>query len=450
MADDELELLLGRVAHKGPQPIAVRDLLALFNAMRRGRLVVAQIVAWLEEHHLETEPSFMEVAVDEVVVIAQARNGAETEHRAPWNTKFEGIADQLQAGEVPDRVTTRDLLRWFGALRRGPYISETIAAALEEFDLETLPDFREAYIDSPLEFRTIQKSHAASDERPLTEPPAATDHPAVEDPGPPEEIDAKPRTATLMRDATFRVGTLPTANLKDVQRELITVGPGATIQEAVTRMSASGIDYLPVMPNERKVIGLVSWRRLSTCLALGIVKPSDPASKAMDPATVVSAGEALFECVDDILAHGCVLVRGKEDKITGILTTADLLRQFRDQLGPFLFLEEIENQLRRIVERAAFSLSELQSMRNPDDTRPIKNIHSLTFGEYVRIFENPEYWTRLNINLDRAEFVKTMSGVRDIRNAAMHFTPEGLTEQQDADLKKAAAFLQYLCKVGAF
>src|SRR5690606_2540720 len=133
---------------------------ALFNAMRRGRLVVAQIVAWLEEHHLETEPSFMEVAVDEVVVIAQARNGAETEHRAPWNTKFEGIADQLQAGEVPDRVTTRDLLRWFGALRRGPYISETIAAALEEFDLETLPDFREAYIDSPLEFRTIQKSQA--------------------------------------------------------------------------------------------------------------------------------------------------------------------------------------------------------------------------------------------------------------------------------------------------
>src|SRR5690606_21816657 len=138
-------------------------------------------------------------------------------------------------------------------------------------------------------------------------------------------------------------------------------------------------------------------------------------SKAMDPATVVSAGEALFECVDDILAHGCVLVRGKEDKITGILTTADLLRQFRDQLGPFLFLEEIENQLRRIVDRAAFSVSELQSMRNPGDTRPIKSIHNLTFGEYVRIFESPEYWTRLNINLDRAEFVKTMSGVRDIR-----------------------------------
>ena len=68
----------------------------------------------------------------------------------------------------------------------------------------------------------------------------------------------------------------------------------------------------------------------------------------------------------------------------------------------------------------------------------------LTFGSYVRIAENPENWERLDLNLDRKAFIGRLDEVREIRNAVMHFDPDGLTPEQVETLKLFAEFLRDL------
>ena len=76
-----------------------------------------------------------------------------------------------------------------------------------------------------------------------------------------------------------------------------------------------------------------------------------------------------------------------------------------------------------------------------DPTRKITHIDDLTFGEYVRIFEHPELWKKINLNVDKSLFVKQLDKVREIRNEIMHFEPEGITDAQLSDLQNMSKFM---------
>jgi hypothetical protein len=66
--------------------------------------------------------------------------------------RLERIAAELRNGQKPEPVTVRELLSWFGAQRRGSFISFYIRSALDESGLTTNPDFVVPYIDSEIEF----------------------------------------------------------------------------------------------------------------------------------------------------------------------------------------------------------------------------------------------------------------------------------------------------------
>lgn len=79
-----------------------------------------------------------------------------------------------------------------------------------------------------------------------------------------------------------------------------------------------------------------------------------------------------------------------------------------------------------------------------DASRPVEDVSDLTFGEYVRLLENPANWQKLNLRIDRSHFVKKLEEIRVIRNDVMHFDPEGIEETDLKKLRDFVAFLQRL------
>ena len=199
---------------------------------------------------------------------------------------------------------------------------------------------------------------------------------------------------------------------------------------------------LPVMQGEREVKGRVTWKSVCSRLAFGaeISRVGD----CYEEARVVDANRTLFDVITTIVEYGYVLVRARDKKITGIVTASDLSMQFHSLTEPFLLLREIELHVRRILQRRldAEDLSCLSSTSIP--TRVPKQIADLSFGEYVKLVQNPQVCAKLKLPIDSAVLTRLLDEVRIIRNDVMHFDPDPMTPDQLATLKRAAKFMQEL------
>jgi predicted transcriptional regulator len=312
------------------------------------------------------------------------------------------LATRVKRGEEPD-TTARTLLALFDVHRRRPNAVKTVRSALEALEIKTEPDFVATYIDESIKLVKIKKAVDYSGDN----------------------------------DSMFRVGRLEAANNKPTY-----IAPDASIEQAVTMMMASGFSQLPVMTSDRDVKGIVRLSTVAVNLAFG--SACKHVRDCMDAAYEVTSESSIFEAVRLVLDHDCVLVRGKQREIIGIITTSDLSQQFHKLGEPFLLLGEIENQI-RIMIGGKFTKEQLEESKDPSDTaRQITDVADLTFGEYVQLLGKPERWNRLELRVDRGVFVKRLDDVREIRNDVMHFDPEGIEESETQTLRDFSAFLQKL------
>jgi CBS domain-containing protein len=356
--------------------------------------------------------------------------------------KLTSVSEAVERGESPQE-TVRTILSWFNAQRRGVWVVSMIRAALEDAELTTEPDFESAYIDSIVSFR----------KRPIVGVGAALAAPATasgtghvgmaNEAAVGEAVDVvigehQPLAST---DPSFRLSKLAAAN-----RTPLSVGPDALLEEAVTKMLTYDYSQLPIMQNEREVRGVVSWRSIASRLATG--KDGSCVREFADKVEVIEASSSLLEAVSLVVQHQYVLVRGSDRRIVGIVTSSDLSAQFQALTEPFLLLSEIENDLRRIIQ-AKYDQPELQAAKDPADTsRTIKSVFDMTFGEYVRLIDNPDRWKKLNVKLDRNSFVGNLNSVRRIRNDVMHFDPDGIPPEDLNELRNFAGFLARLRNIG--
>lgn len=347
--------------------------------------------------------------------------------------KVEEVATAVRAGEAPTGYTTRDLLSWFNAERRGRHIVAMIRRHLKRAGIKTQPDFEYAYIDGLLHFAIAEDEARAK--APAPEPSAAGE--------PPEEPTTSvsipiPVTATGVGDPTYRIGKLESANTVP-----ISVPPTATLAQAITLMLYHDFSQLPVMQGERDLKGAVSWRSIGRALALG--HPCSVVRECMEESAVISSDTSLFAAIPVIVEREYVLIRDAANRIAGIVTTTDLSLQFRQLAEPFLLLGEIENHLRRLSD-GRFTVAEVASVKDPADAdREIADLSDLTFGEHIRLLEKPERWNALELSIDRGEFVKHLNDVRDVRNNVMHFDPDGVAPE---DLAKLRRFTRLLASLG--
>lgn len=151
----------------------------------------------------------------------------------------------------------------------------------------------------------------------------------------------------------------------------------------------------------------------------------------------------LLDAIALIAAKEAVLVRQRDRKVVGLVTTSDLSLEFRILAEPFLLLGEIENHLRRLVD-GKFPLTAIEAAKNPGDPeRQIEDVTDLTFGEYVRLLENGDNWQVLGYKLDRKSVCAQLERVRRIRNDVMHFSPDGISDDDLSLLRDMVKFLQH-------
>ena len=337
-------------------------------------------------------------------------------------SKLAEIKNNLGNGSQSESVSVRSFLEWFGARRRGVGVVAHIRRALEKYSLETEPDFESAYIDSIIVVQLKSKEIQEVDEVAQTE---------------------KELVGGYDSDPTYRISKLAAANKKP-----ISVTPQQSLSEAITLMMTNDFSQLPVMSGDRDVKGLISWKTIGTRLVLK--REGSEVKDFVEPVKIVSSDSSIFSVIGDITQSDCVLVKNNQNAISGIITTADLSDQFGVLSRPFLILGEIENYIRKLLDNR-YSQAELQAAVDPSGAeRTIESVSDLTFGEYLRVIENPDRWGALNVEIDRKIFIKNLDDIRKIRNSVMHFDPDGVDREDIGKLNQFCEFLRSLERCGAF
>lgn len=349
--------------------------------------------------------------------------------------RLQAIAERLRSGTRIEPLTVREFLSWFGAKRRGVWVVSEILSVLENIGLTTEPDFESTYIDGQIDIRLVKTDTLA---------PTDTSLRAEVVVGLTLEIDPTIPNATSISDPidpTHRISKLAAANNAPVS-----VHPDASLQEAVTIMLSRGFSQLPSMSSTRKVEGVISWSSIGSRLGSGL--SGSKVKDFVEQHHEVRQDASIFQVIPVVVANDYVLVRGRDNTVAGIITASDLSLQFLQLSEPFLLLSEIENQIRQAISKR-FDTNDLASCRDPLDTvRTVEGASDLTFGEYIRLLENPENWRKSNLPLDRVVFCKQLAAVRDIRNDVMHFDPDGISPEDVETLREFARFLQKLSAMG--
>jgi predicted transcriptional regulator len=341
--------------------------------------------------------------------------------------KIEEIARRVAEGQHP-HVRVRELISWFGFTRRHAWAVGSIRRDLRKYNLRTVPDFDWTYLDAEVTFA------------PLTTKTSTVSNSSIEiiTQEVMEPTDAIGIFIGEVIEPTYRIGRLDIGKVPP-----LSVAPDILIDEAVGLMLRHDFSQLPAMTTERVIKGIFSWRTLGSIRAWG--RSVSAVRDAMDQRfEVVTEDASLFDVIARIDRSDCVLVQDASTRIVGIITPYDITKTFGRLGEPFLVLGEIENHIRSLLE-GKFTREELVSVRDPEDrTRAIEKVSDLTFGEYLRLLEKPEYWGRLGLRIPRAGFVKELELIRQIRNGVMHFDPDGVEE---ADLTRLREFVEFLRKI---
>lgn len=228
--------------------------------------------------------------------------------------------------------------------------------------------------------------------------------------------------------------------LKAALRVPVSVSRDSNLEKAYLVMWKNDYSQLPIMNNDREVIGLITWQSIAKGL---IAKKTSNNVKDFitDDFVILDESTPLFDAIKEVIRIGVVFVRDKEKKIKGPITPSDLNEQFIEQIEPYILLEQIENYIRLILHNKII-LEELKKLISVnDENREITSLSDMTFGEYIRVIQNLEMWNLLTLPFDKADFEKDLECIRKIRNGVMHFHPDGISENELTLLRKMSKFL---------
>jgi restriction system protein len=341
-----------------------------------------------------------------------------------------------RGADQPLTLSIRDFLAVWGAQRRHPADTERIKNDLETGGLVTVPPFTEGTLDSQI---AVLAGGAEPDESGTSAVTrlsgSQVQAPAVQ--GAAHAAGLLAEDETEPQTVAYRVSNLESAN-----RMPESVRVGDSLRTAMTIMVLRGYSQLPVLDADGRLRGVVSWE------SIGRARMSDP-NAGLQAATVrgqeADRSDDLLDWIGTVQQFGYVLVRDHEHKVCGMITAADLTVQFGTRVRPFVLVEEIEQRLRRVVDRC-IPLDRIHAIaqRNRPSRIRIRSAADLTFGAYKHLLKVPENWASLGWDIDQTHFLTALDDCRRFRNDLMHFSPDPIT---DAQLSPAQGFLDLLRSV---
>lgn len=329
---------------------------------------------------------------------------------------FKQILSEVQKTKKPIKTYPYKATQFLGVTRRGLRVIDTVNRMLEDHDVFAEPEFAGAWFYGEMEIKPKPKVAAGKSDF--------------------EETDPTPRLSLL------KAANLNQAKESGVGNGLISVTRETTLTEAITLLILNDFSQLPILSGQREVEGVISWKSIGRAISLG--KKCVTVTDCKDEAIILNHDEPLFNAVKFVLEKEFVLVRQKDKTISGIVTVTDIGEQFIAMAEPFLIIEQIENHVRKLLDKKFDPEDLIISSSNEIKTKPIKNLSDLTFGHYVKILEDPKKFAKLNLNIDRALVTKQLEEVRKIRNDVMHFDPDGITDENLALLRQTVQFLHTL------
>lgn len=204
-----------------------------------------------------------------------------------------------------------------------------------------------------------------------------------------------------------------------------------SIQDALEIMLGNDFDQLPVT-SDHGVEGTVTYKSIAR-----FVKSMDDPQVEETSVKIalntspefVDLDRDIFELFETFAEDDYVLI-GTRDDLEGILTWYDVFYFLEYQVQPFLKIGEIENALRHLIRESFDDLDErieetfADRAEHDDGYEPPEKLEDFSFDEY-RMFmmrNLDQLPSRLSRERDMVESL--LNGVRDTRNALLHFRIE--------------------------
>ena len=279
-------------------------------------------------------------------------------------------------------MTVRDLIALWGARGRDSSLISAIEADLANHGLLTDPDFRAVTLEDEVDTEIGGERRCIDSGRNSSQDVSAME-------------SGKPSTRKVRYERGLTIGNLPAAN-----RIVESVSPNASFEQAITKMLIFDYSQLAVMSGERNLHGAVTWRSIAK---VRHQNPDAQFSSAIVRAAEVSYQEDLVDVLPRLATDEFVFVRGPKGNISGIVTASDVVQTYGEMTSPFFTIGEIDQTLRWILETYV-DLEMVLSLCDSDGRRGIESFSNLTMGDYQRVLENPEAWSKLNWPLDRRVF----------------------------------------------
>ncbi|CAA2140045.1 CBS domain-containing protein [Methylobacterium bullatum] len=340
----------------------------------------------------------------------------------------------LREGKTFKPITIRDFLWWFDAQRRTENNVRYINEQLDIVGLRTVPDYTGIWVDTPITFELVSEHQEEENE--------------VEAQGDFNVSEASVEEQVLTggnptSDPSYTIGEIASAN-----RTPVKVSPNSSLSEAMTLMMTRNFSQLPVMSNDRDVKGVISWESIGLRTSTNMHGPD--VQSYMDIPHEIPISASLFNAINMIVDHNYVLIRGTDRRITGIVTATDIALQFETISTPFLLIAEIEKNIRIIIDKKLNIIDIKGACAAEHLPENFNKAADLTFGNYVRIFENSSCFSKMGLGLDKKTFADDLTEVNAVRNDVMHFSPDPLTNQELSSLRNMAALLNRLRSIGVF
>ena len=314
------------------------------------------------------------------------------------------IVKEIKLTKKEFNITPRFLFKQRGYERRTLHNCSAIDKYLEENLLEVVPHYNDVWID-----HTITLKHKDIAKRKIS------------------------------KDPIIRLQTLRAAIEKP-----ICIKRDSKLDEAITIMRLHNYSQLPVISGNKKLCGYISWTTIGIGLAQRV--QSDSVNSYMhENVKTISPDTPILTAIRAIHKHDFIIVVDKCKELLGIITTTDISSQFLELEEPFLLLEQIENQIRQLIDEK-FLLEDIKKLcKETSSPKEIRTIEDLTFGDYIYLIENPERWSKLKLkSVNRIVFIEKLKEIKNIRNDIMHFEPAGITSSQHTQLKKMSDYLTSL------
>ena len=406
ITDDQLAVVYGESAKASGPKILHRIAWARSMLKRVGALEGAGHGVWA------STPEGQRISqLPDSDAIAELENAVADayEEMQPTAAALDAFRDRSLAGD-PVQMTVRELIQMWGASRRRINVIARVNQSLHGANLTTDPDFAIGSLDSRVSI--IAKT---TDDQP-TEAATTAIVPAVDG----------------HESRSLVVGNIPSAT-----GGIKAVNPDDDLAVAHSEMQAHDYSQLAVMETQYKLNGAISWESMAKAL---LVNPSATLADCIDPnPAVVRPDQPLLEAVPAVTKAGYVFVRDN-NRIVGIITTADLTEQFTLLTRPFLLLGEIEIVIRMAID-SSFDPEDLLEALDPNDERAVHGAESLTLGEIQYFISDADHFDQLGWAADRRVFIQNLDVVRRIRNDVMHFSPDPIA---DSDLDLLHTFLEWV------